>query len=138
MFQCLLHSLARDTAPPKKKAKKVAMIGGIVADWESRRKPTLPAAATRADFSNADDNSMVKTGGIVGDDEVDNVERKALAKEPTKIQKGGKVKIVIYSSCFINYSQSNYKTTSANPGNSHRCHSVIDHCRCHRDYIGIW
>ena len=86
------------------------MIGGIIANWESRWKPTLPAAASKADFSNADNDSMVKTGGIVSDDEVDNVERKALAKEPTKIQKGGKAKIVIHSSCFTNYSRSNYKT----------------------------
>lgn len=94
-FGGLLRSLDRDTAPLKKKAKKDA-IGGIVADWESRRKPALSATASSTDFSNADDNSMVKIGGIVSDDETDNVERKALVKEPTKILKSGKAKIVIF------------------------------------------
>ena len=52
---------------------------------------------------------MVKIGrGIVSDDELDNVERKALAKEPTKIQKGGKAKIVRY--CFTYHFRSNYET----------------------------
>ena len=27
---------------------------------------------------------------------------------------------------------------SANPRNSHRGHSVIERCRCHRNSIGIW
>jgi hypothetical protein len=111
-FKCRLLSLARDTtAPLKKKAKKDAF-GGIVADWESRRKPTLtgPAAASSADSSNTDDNSMVKNRGIVSDDELDNVERKALAKEPTKFQKGGKAKTVI--DCFINHFRSNYEPIS--------------------------
>lgn len=97
--------MARDTtAPPKKKAKKDTIAsGGIVADWESHRKPIIPSAtASSADFSNADDHSMVKNGGILSDDEHDDVEREALAKEPTKFQKGGKAKIVRY--CFINYS----------------------------------
>ena len=40
-------------------------------------------------------------GGIVSDDEHDYVECDAIAKEPTKIQKGGKSKIVSYH--FINY-----------------------------------
>jgi len=41
---------------------------------------------------------MVKIGGIVSDDELDDVEREGLAKEPTKFQKGGnlKAKIVRY------------------------------------------
>ena len=45
-------------------------------------------------------------GGIVSDDEHDYVEHNAIANEPTKIQKGGKSKIVSY--CFINY----YLTTT--------------------------
>ena len=41
---------------------------------------------------------MVKIRGILSDNEIDHVERKALVKEPTKIQKGGnlKAKIVIF------------------------------------------
>ena len=95
----MLPSLARPrdtTAPPKKKAKDT--ISGIIADWESCRKPTLLAAASSATFSNADEDSMVKIGGILSDNEIDHVEYKALAKEPTKIQKGRnlKAKIVIF------------------------------------------
>ena len=101
------------------------MIGGIVADWESHRRPIPSATASSANLSNADDDSMVKIGGIVSDDELDDVEREALAKEPTKIQKGGNAKIV--RDIFINYSQPNYEmipqpnikissiTTSARP-----------------------
>ena len=61
------------------------MIGGIVADLESHRKPIPSATASSATLSNVDDDSMVKIGGIVSDDELDDVEREALAKEPTKI-----------------------------------------------------
>jgi hypothetical protein len=37
---------------------------------------------------------MVKIRGMVSDDELDDLEREALAKEPTKFQKGRKAKIV--------------------------------------------
>ena len=100
------------------------MIGGIVADWESHRKPIPSATASSANLSNADDDSMVKIGGIVSDNELDDVKHEALAMEPTKIQKGGNAKIL---GLFINYSQPNYEmipqpnikissvTTSAQP-----------------------
>lgn len=97
--------MARDTAPPKKKAKNLkdaSPIGGIVANWDSRWKPT-PQASAASNVGNADDDSMVNMGGIVSDNELDDVEREALAKEPTKIQKGtGKAKIVRY--CFKSFS----------------------------------
>ena len=83
------------------------MIGGIIADWESHQKPILSATASSANLSNADDDSMVKIGGIVSDNELDDIEHEALAKEPTKIQKGGNAKIV--GGLFINYSQPNYE-----------------------------
>ena len=58
-------------------------------------------------------------GGIVSDDEHNYVECDAIAKEPTKIQKGGKSKIVSYH--FINY----YLTTVRTLGNSTYFHSPL-------------
>jgi hypothetical protein len=46
---------------------------------------------------------MVKIRGMVSDDELDDLEREALAKERTKFQKGGKAKIVdIFKKIILN------------------------------------
>ena len=86
-----LGHLSRDTAPPKKKARKE--IAGIITDWESRRK--LTAATSLASFD-ADEDSMVKQGGMVSDDECNDAEREAVTKGPTAgaPQIEGKGKIV--------------------------------------------
>ena len=65
------------TTPPKKKAQK--NIAGIFIDWESHRKPTLSATSS----IDADEDSMVKQGRMVSDDECDDAEHEAIAKGPT-------------------------------------------------------
>lgn len=87
----ITYHRSRDTAPPKKKARKE--IAGIITDWESHRKPTLSAATSLASID-ADEDSMVKQGGMVSDDEHDNAEREAITKGPIAPQKGGKGKLV--------------------------------------------
>jgi hypothetical protein len=95
LSQYTTYHLSRDTAaitaPPKKKARKE--IAGIVTDWESHRKPTL-SAATSLTSIDADEDSMIKQGGMVSDGEFDDAEREAIAKGPTAPQKGGKGKLV--------------------------------------------
>ena len=78
-------------SPPKKKARKE--ITGIVTDWESHHKTMLSAATSLASI-NTDEDSMVKQGGMVNDDEDDDAECEAITKVPTTPQKGGKGKLV--------------------------------------------
>ncbi|KAG6875228.1 hypothetical protein C0992_004677 [Termitomyces sp. T32_za158] len=76
--------------PTKKKTKKNSSSGAIDAGWLSaHRHSGRQLVATL----NKDNDSLVKMGGILDDDEDDNVEREAMLKAPIALERLSMVKI---------------------------------------------
>jgi hypothetical protein len=62
----------------------------LLSNWNNSASSGLASAASRTQDTVEEDESMVQSGGFVGDDETDDLERKSLL-----VFKGGKKKVVV-------------------------------------------
>ncbi|KAG6896458.1 hypothetical protein C0992_008141, partial [Termitomyces sp. T32_za158] len=80
---------------PSKKSKKMGLSSGALIDagWLSAHRHRGRQAVAAANDINQDNNSLVKMGGIVDDDEDDKVEREAMLKATIAFGRPSMVKI---------------------------------------------